>query len=282
MISIWGSCVSRDTLSFMPDVALGTYVARQSAIVALAPATDLDVPLKALDSPFQRRMMSGDTRADVTERIGSNEEALILIDLVDERRGVWRFPDGTFLTNSVEAFRTGVDEWAPAAGATLIEFGTDEHFSLWKQGFTVVARTLARLGQPLVLLDVAWASVFEGQTQPQGKIAQLRRAGRRSQQSIAHFVRTARQERSIIAGAAKMSTRPMSQGDELLRIARDANRRYRRYIEEAHRHVSVTVTRRPEDVRMNKGHQWGIGPYHYSDPDYLAIRDKIEELLSLE
>lgn len=282
VISIWGSCVSRDTLEFMHNVELGAYVARQSAIVALSPATDLDVPLDALVSPFQRRMMRGDTQADAASRMGVSNESLILIDLVDERRGVWQFPDGTFLTNSVEAFRTGIEEWAPDAGARLIEFGTDEHYSLWKQGFTIVTRRLAASGRPLVLLDIAWASVFEGQVTRYGVVGQVRRAGRRSQRGIAHFVRTVRRDRSIISGATKMSDRPASQGDEYVRVARDANAKYRRYIEEATRHVSVTVSRSREDVRMNRAHRWGIGHYHYADSDYLAISSEIAALLRLQ
>lgn len=278
-IDIWGSCVSRDTLEFMPDVSVGTYIARQSAIVALAPAVDLPVPLQALESDFQRRMLAGDMTSDATERLSQAEAACVLVDLVDERHGVWQFPDGTFLTNSVEAFKTGVDQWAPRMGARLVEFGTDEHFDLWRQGFAVVARRITALGKPLLLLDIAWAEVFEGQTPPRGPAAFLTRMSRRGQRGISSMVSDARRERSLRAGIRGFRAAPEATGDEHVRTAREANEKYRRYIAVAQHYAEATVSRRPNDVRMSKVHKWGIGPYHYSDHDYRKIRDELYALL---
>lgn len=278
VISIWGSCVSRDTLSQMSRVKLGAYVARQSAITSLSPIGDREIPLEMLDSQFQKRMMFGDTQADVVARIESTNASLIVIDLVDERRGVWKFSDGTYLTNSVEAYRTGVDKWARAAGATLVEFGTDEHFALWTQGFTRVTNSLRALGKPMVLLDIAWASVFEGQAMPHRVTAPLRKAGRRSMKGIRSVVKAVQKERSVLAGIAKLSERPVQQGDDLFRTARTANKMYGRYVAEAERHVSMTITRGPDEVRMNRGHRWGIGPYHYSDHDYIQIGGLLSQI----
>lgn len=280
VIDIWGSCVSRDTLEFMPTYSLGAYVARQSAIVGLAPATDLPVPLDALESLFQRRMLAGDKEANASFRLEKSDGVCVLVDLVDERTGVWQFPDGTYLTNSVEALRAGVNDWGPGLGGRLIAFGTDEHFFLWKQGFTVILRRIMRTGKPVILLDVAWAEVFEGQTPPKGIRSYVSGIGRRSFRYASHLLRTMRRAESIKGGIACLAAAPSSPGDMHVRIARRANEEYRRYIEEAAKLVDAVVHRGSADVRMNMSHKWGIGPYHYSDPDYEWLGNKLHERLS--
>lgn len=279
MIDIWGSCVSRDTLEFMPDIEVGAYVARQSAIVALAPVADLPVPLEILESEFQRSMLTGDMASDAKERVSQPGAAYVLVDLVDERHGVWQFPNCTFLTNSVEAYKTGVEEWAPGMGARLIPFGTDEHFDLWTRGFDLVAQRIAKAGKPIVLLDIAWAEVFEGQVAPRGIVSFLSSMSRRGQRGMSGMVNAFRRKRTLLAGIEGFRTAPLSSGDEHVRIARDANAKYRRYIAFAQQYAAVTVCRRSDEVRMNKSHKWGIGPYHYSDFDYRKIRDDLNKIL---
>lgn len=278
-IDIWGSCVSRDTLEFMPEYEVGAYIARQSAIVALCPAAELPVPLDALESLFQRRMLEGDMQSDAGDRIAKHSAVCVLVDLVDERRGVWKFPNGTYLTNSVEAFRTGIDVWGPEMDGRLIEFGTDEHFELWKQGFTIVTRRIRATKKPIVLLDIAWAEVFEGQTRPRGLASYLSATRRRGQRKVRNFLRTIDRYRSIKAGVKALSAPVAAPGDEYMRVAREANADYRRYIEEAESHVDATIRRTADAVRMKKSHKWGIGPYHYSDNDYWRISDLLCEAL---
>lgn len=278
-IDVWGSCVGRDTLEFMSEFTVGAYVARQSAIVALSPATDAPVPLGVLESSFQRRMLEGDIGANASARIEGSNAVCVLVDLVDERRGVWKFPDATYLTNSVEASRTGIDDWAPKMGARLIEFGTDEHFELWKQGFTLVTRRIMKTRKPIVLLDIAWAGVFEGQPAPKGLLSLLSRATRRAQKIGSQLLRTTKRERSLIAGVAGVGSIPPSVGDLHVTTARDANAKYRRYIVEAEDRTDIAVQRSADDVRMNRAHKWGVAPFHYSDNDYRNIRDSLQRLI---
>lgn len=279
-IDIWGSCVSRDTLGFMPEFQVGTYVARQSAIVGLAPATDVPTPLHALESEFQRRMLSGDMAADAGERLEAGNAVCVLIDLVDERRGVWCFPDGTYLTNSIEAFRVGINEWGPEMGARLIEFGTDEHFQLWRQGFTLLARRLMRIGKPIILLDIAWAGVFEGQTQPLGPSSKLGSAVRRGKHTVLHLLRTVERGRPILTAVSELMAAPSTVGDIHIKRARQANQQFRRYADEAHKLASATIRRPDCAVRMSRSHRWGIAPYHYSDRDYERICAELCAVLS--
>lgn len=273
-ISVWGSCVSRDTLGYMPECNVGEYVARQSAIVTLAPARNVEVPLHLLESQFQRRMLVGDTQADASRRIQRSEADYVLLDLVDERSGVWQFRDGTFLTNSVEAYRTGVNEWAPALGARLIEFGTDEHYELWREAFSNLMPNLRRHA-PLLLLDIAWASALVGQKSPRGVRYRAGSLSRRIRRSIRDFGRARSDSAPITSTISRLAKPHPSSTAQRAAHARAANKRYRRYAKFASTMVTASVALEEDEVRMDPNNQWGLAPYHYRESDYLQIVSSI-------
>lgn len=278
-VDVWGSCVSRDTLEYMPDISVGTYVARQSAIVSLSPAKDIDVASDRLASEFQRRMLEGDQAADVISRLAEPGAALVLIDLVDERRGVWEFPSGSFLTNSVEAYHAGVEVWGPAAGARLIEFGTDEHFDLWKRGFVHVAESLSNQKSPLILLDIAWAEVADGQSLPRGARSLAGSVGRRVKRGGRQMSRSVLRGEPLHFAFKGLVNPGQTRAEEIAAIAQRENERYRRYSAYAKERVLATISRTSADVRMNPEHKWGFGPYHYRDADYLSISSSLRSYL---
>ena len=280
-IDVWGSCVSRDTLEYMPDVEVGVYVARQSAIVSLEPAREIDIPYDRLESDFQKRMLTGDVRADVTDRLGG-DVALVLIDLVDERRGVWEFPSSGYLTNSVEAFKVGIEDWGPQQGARLIEFGTDEHFDLWRNGFVMIMRQIGQSRIPVVLLDIAWAEVAEGQRRPHGlrtvggSIARrLKRGSRTMSREIIRGEPFVTAVRGLVSPAA-------SKAEELAAESQRQNRNYRRYVEFAERMTDATIQRSATSVRMDPRHKWGLGPYHYRRTDYEEIAERVRLFVQIK
>lgn len=274
-IDIWGSCVSRDTLEYMPDIAVGAYVARQSAIVSLSPASDVAVHSDRLDSDFQKRMLEGDRAADVVARLSEPGATLLLLDLVDERRGVWEFPSGAFLTNSVEANHAGVEVWGPAAGARLIEFGTDEHFELWKRGFANVAKRVTEPGVSLVLLDIAWAEVADGQSLPRGIRSVAGAIARRVKRGTRQMSRSVVRGDSLDIAVKGLVSPGQTRAEEIAEISRRENQRYRRYAAFAEQWATATIHRTPADVRMNPEHRWGMGPYHYRDSDYEDISAEV-------
>ena len=94
---------------------------------------------------------------------------VVLLDLVDERRGFWKFPDGTTMTNSIEVESCGAARAARRSGARLVEFGTDEHFDQWKSGFITLIEGLkdAELWEKTILLDIEWAGAIDGAQHPQ-------------------------------------------------------------------------------------------------------------------
>lgn len=157
-LAVYGSCVARDTVELLERdrFELVRYVARQSVISAFSPTAALDV--SALESPFQARMLAGDAAGDLMERLIESEPEMILWDLADERLGVLRSPEGGVLTRSIELMRSGQEE-ALRSTWELIEFGTDEHYSLWCTGVDafVAALTDSGLLARVVLVQVPWA-----------------------------------------------------------------------------------------------------------------------------
>ncbi|RAG62714.1 hypothetical protein DN550_33470, partial [Burkholderia multivorans] len=143
-IAIFGSCVSRDTCEFMTDGVVRAYVARQSVRSLQNPHGTDGVDLSDLTSPFQERMVVGDLEGNGARRIAEIADDLdvVLVDLVDERRGYWLYEDGSSMTNSIEVELSGAGRAARREGARLVEFGTDEHFSAWRDGFEFLVAEL--------------------------------------------------------------------------------------------------------------------------------------------
>lgn len=165
-VFIYGSCVARDTVEHMdPDqFELVDYVARQSAISAYTkPVTAVDPPV--LESAFQQRMLSGDWAASLRSAVpdAADRTDLVLIDLTDERLGVYVLPDGSVITRTPELIESGAEQLLPA-GTRLLTFGSDDHFLHWSTAMTAVAQHL-RTHMPraaIALLDIPWASRSEG------------------------------------------------------------------------------------------------------------------------
>ena len=113
-------------------------------------------------------MVTSDLNGTGIERIVKNAKDLdvVLLDLVDERRGFWKFPDGTTMTNSLEVESCGAAREARRRGARLIEFGTDEHFSYWSTRLHKAHQGAQGSGlwEKTILLDIEWAGAVDGIT----------------------------------------------------------------------------------------------------------------------
>lgn len=142
-----GSCVTRDTVEHLDPARyrLVGYVARQSwASVARPPGPVVDTA--ALTSPFQRRQIDGALRGDVLDRLDeAGPVDLVLVDLVDERLGLHRLPDGGLVTRSVELYTSRL-EAGYTGTATLLRFGSRRHRQAWHQGADLVLGGLADRG----------------------------------------------------------------------------------------------------------------------------------------
>lgn len=153
-VAIYGSCVSRDTFEHLgPTFELVSYTARQSLVSAFSAPVhpDLDLGLSALQSEFQRRMLLADARSSLLQTLDQLPDTLDLLvwDLVDERLGLSRFPDGAVQTRSVEQLRAGI---LPRA-AEHVPYGSAAHHALWSDA-------LARWGEALEARDLLRRTVL--------------------------------------------------------------------------------------------------------------------------
>lgn len=109
-LSIFGSCVTRDILTFDSEnrIELKNYIARQSVISAVCPKIGAEESEIDLSSPFQKRMVLCDMNKTAFDILGGQKSDFIILDLVDERFPLKRVGD-SFLTASNE-FRISMGE----------------------------------------------------------------------------------------------------------------------------------------------------------------------------
>lgn len=284
-IAIFGSCVSRDLVEFMPNSEVAVYIARQSVTSHLSPHGTDNADLDSLSSQFQLRMVRGDLSgngiASICEQ--ASDIDLVLVDLIDERRGYWLFPDGTTMTNSLEAESCGATAEAEKYGARLVRFGSDEHFDRWQRGFDKLVWALKKSGiwARTIFVDMEWAAAVEGARHPNNlQLAKVGRLIRKNRRRIKKLLRE--KPRKLLTS---------SERETLLRIgptdaevfadrARDANAEYVRYRMFAQKQLAYSVTRQSHQSRINRNHKWGPQPFHFRDEDYVSVVERIEMYLN--
>lgn len=283
-IAIFGSCVSRDSVEFMTDATVLTYVARHSVTSLESPRGAGGIDLSELTSAFQERMVTSDLQGSGLKRIVENGSDIdvVLLDLVDERRGFWQFPDNTTMTNSLEIESCGAGLAARRAGAQLIEFGTEEHFGRWKSGFIRLVDGLrdAGLWEKAILLDIEWAGALDGAQHPQNNsLAKLGRNWRRLQRGSREVGRRLSRGQGVAEALTSLRHVRPTDAEEYADRAAAANAAYVRYRSFASSLVPSTVARASDQVRINKEHKWGPQPFHYRDEDYKSIVQSIRDLV---
>lgn len=163
---MYGSCVTRDAFEFAPKGTFrrSAYVARQSMISIDRPAAVPALETFVLDSRFQNRLFHGDLRGDAIDRVVesaakiAHDDLAIVVDLVDERGGIFLHPSGAVLTRTIDGHDSGAyelldDEW------TLHGFGSMKHWTLYA---AAAERTKERLQEAglfdrVRVLTVKWA-----------------------------------------------------------------------------------------------------------------------------
>ncbi len=284
-IAIFGSCVSRDTCEFMTDGAVRAYVARQSVRSLQNPHGTDGVDLSDLTSPFQERMVVGDLEGNGARRITEIADDLdvVLVDLVDERRGYWLYADGSSMTNSIEVELSGAARAARREGARLVEFGTDEHFSAWRDGFEYLVAELRRAGllEKTVFVDVEWAAAIEGSPHPRGDVASmLSRHGRRLRRGAREAGRRLSTGASVTEAWRRFSEIKPTEAEEFADRAVEANEKFVRYRETAHSLLGTGIVRSSSEVRISREHKWGPQPFHYRDEDYKSLVESIRRFVA--
>ncbi|TDU22335.1 hypothetical protein EDF61_11021 [Arthrobacter sp. JUb115] len=155
---IYGSCVGGDTANVFPsEWDRPTYVARQSIISAAFGPTEVVGDIE-LTSAFQRSMLEGDIEATAFPRLRQElpmHDALIL-DIVDERLGVYELAPGEYLTRSMELISSKLIGKQPVM-PRLIDFGSDEHWGLWSRSVDSLVDVVKDSGIPVFAVLPPWS-----------------------------------------------------------------------------------------------------------------------------
>lgn len=282
-LAIFGSCVSRDTAEFIPNAEVVAYVARQSVTSIETPRQVLSREVLEIESPFQKKNAISDFKGTGLGRVTehANTIDLLLIDLVDERRGFWKFPNGTTVTNSLETEASGFADAAKNSGAELIEFGTDEHFHAWISGFTTLMQGIKRYGlwNRTVLLDLQWAAAMDGARHPRnGVTASLGRSTRKLKRGTRQAIRNIADGEKVSSALRKTLTMPPTEAENFARRAELANSTYERYSEIARLMTKSAVSRQSSELRIDTEHKWGPQPFHFRAVDYRSVAIEIQKV----
>lgn len=275
-IGIFGSCVSRDAAEFFPNSEVVAYVARHSVATLDSPHGSDGIDISELRSNFQKRMVLNDLNGNGVAHIVQNASNLdlIFIDLTDERRGFWLFPDETVMTNSLELEACGATLAASANGARLIKLGSNEHFDAWKAGFGSLIDQLSAHGllSKSIFLDMEWATVYEGTRYPVSRIvSKLGKRWRRLKRGVKYVSRNVKMPSEIPQAIVAIWNSEPTQAELFAERAIEANLNYVRYREYASALLPKTITRSSSELRIGRNHRWGPQPFHYAERDYVSV-----------
>lgn len=164
-IFIYGSCIARDGFEAMDSRhTLAGYVCRQTVISAMSRATSL-LQARELPSAFETRMLAGDLASNLRGLLRRNAPSidLLLMDLTDERLGVHKLPDNSFVSRSHELVSSGtLDALDPKPGT--IQIGTPRHRVFWERAATLYVALLEELGMKdkTVVVHTPWTTKTAG------------------------------------------------------------------------------------------------------------------------
>lgn len=157
-IAVLGSCVTRDAFElpeaeqfevalYMARSALGSFMGR--------PTKSISPDYSRISSNFQRRMVAADIEKRGRKQLRSEPFDVLVLDLIDERLPVARFPDGGIATVSTEFRQLSIslDEY------TKVHSHTDESWRLWRAGWTTLLTLLDQIDarQRVVVHRAYWA-----------------------------------------------------------------------------------------------------------------------------
>lgn len=158
-ISIWGSCVSRDTVDLAPTykdhLSVGRYLARQTWISAVS--EPVPYPGDNLTSKFQSKMLQGDFSSNALPTIleASQTSDFVILDLVDDRFSTVETRAGQHFTYSATAKKEKLVTHFP--GKKLIKPGSQQHKEMWLRSAETVRHRLDPIFEKVVVFWGPWA-----------------------------------------------------------------------------------------------------------------------------
>lgn len=165
-VVIYGSCVTRDMFEFAPppNTSVVDYIARQSWCSVGHKASPPELVSLRVDSPFQSRSLQGDLKGDALVRISravrANPDAILLIDLTDERGGVYTGPGDQVVTRNLDFVGSGVYGKLPS-GWERLPFGFLGYSLLFGEAAATLKDSLISLGiwERTRIIGNLWAEV---------------------------------------------------------------------------------------------------------------------------
>lgn len=132
-ISIFGSCVSRDSVEYNKDqFNLVDYYARSSFASFCSKAYTGDLAMLAqMNSPFQKKMVERDLNKSALKNEAFKNVDVVLIDLIDERFELVQFDEHEFATRSLELSKIVKDR----KGISYLSTDSLKYFRLFEKGF---------------------------------------------------------------------------------------------------------------------------------------------------
>jgi len=160
-VAILGSCVSRDLLRIALDdeTTCALYLARQSIISFGHPVTTNKPAEPEFAHNFQLACYRSDIEGSGLDRVLKTKAIeVLLLDIVDERHGVYVSPDNEVITRSIDGIKTGV--YDTLDGWRHLAFGTDEHISAFTKQVGQTKEKLVQAGMfdKTVVVLAPWAT----------------------------------------------------------------------------------------------------------------------------
>lgn len=161
-VAILGSCVSRDLvrISLSEEAKCPLYIARQSILSYGRPATENKPAEPSFNHPFQLTSYRSDVNGTGLKQVlrASKDIDVLLIDLVDERHGVFASPLGEVITQSIDGMKTGL--YDTLDGWEHVPFGTPDHLRAFAQQAEMMRDQLAKaeLFDRTIVILAPWAT----------------------------------------------------------------------------------------------------------------------------
>lgn len=158
---ILGSCVSRDLLRIVMDdeTEVALYVARQSIISCGRPVTKNTPDEPVFGHKFILRNYRSDLAGDgLDQALATRDVDIILIDMVDERHGIYISPDGEVMTRSIDGINAKV--YDSLEGWDHLPFGVPAHLSLYAGAAAEIKERLTSAGlfEKAIVIFAPWAT----------------------------------------------------------------------------------------------------------------------------
>ncbi len=160
--AILGSCVTRDAFAAHEEV-LGKpdwYFARSGLPSAMSELVFEGVDVSAIESPFQRAVVSTDLDGSFARFLPKAEYDLLVYDPIDERFPLFIADSGAIATRSSEFTRAVAD----VESCVRLEPLSEGYYELWEPAWQHLVEVMTRSGNldRLRVNQVYWAHLIDG------------------------------------------------------------------------------------------------------------------------